>query len=1208
MLMRDYDPIAFCCQETYMKSPSVIKFRKYSSYHIFYEAIDTRASGGVTIMIKKSIPHRQISLNTNLQAVAVTLSLHKTMTLCSIYIPPSYPLGGNELDELISQLPSPFILIGDMNAHSTIWGNTQNNNKGNTLEKFIEHNELCLWNDNTHTYIHPATGSSSAIDLSLCSPSLFLDFEWSVHEDLCGSDHFPTFLHYKNKAALLNIPKWSFKKADWYNFKFKCSQEINRNTFKTIKENRCELFTSVLHFIAEITIPKSSTVPRKLHKPWWNGECEEALKQRKRALNHFKRNPSHENLTNYKIEYARARRVIRRNMRNSWREYVSQLNNRTPVNTIWKIIKKISGKVQGPPIKQLEKNGSIISNPKEIGNTLAETIAHNSSAENYTNKFRRKKMTLEQNPINFTSKNDEIYNKKFSIRELLDSLKKAHDTAVGPDDIHYQILKQMPENSLEVLLDIYNDIWSGGDFPSQWREATIIPIPKAGKNLSDPGNYRPIALTSCICKTFERMVNTRLVWYLEYHAILTAHQSGFRKRRSTTDQLIKLETIIREGFMKGQHTVGIFFDLEKAYDTTWKYGILKDLYNAGLRGNMPKFISKFLTGRNFTVRVGNTLSDSYHQQEGVPQGSILSVTLFSMKINNIVKCLLNGVNCSLYVDDFLISYQSKNMNSIERILQLCLNKLENWADENGFKFSRSKTVCVHFCQQRKFHPDPTLKLYGVDIPVLKEIKFLGVIFDSKLSFIPHINYMKAKCNKSLNLLKVVSRFDWGADRTTLLRLYRAVIRSQLDYGSIVWGSARKSYIKILDPIHHQGLRIATGAFRTSPVESLYVESNEESLYRRRERLSLQYALQLGSSPANPTFDMVFNPKLQDNFLLRPKTIPTFGIRIRSLREDLEIEPCQIENIRLPHIPIWDMMEPTILYGLRAGKKSDVCPSEFQSRFHIIQNKYDDHQFIYTDGSKEGDRVGCAVVCGRQCVMERLPDVASIYTAELRAIYLALHHGISSTGDKLIICVDSLSCLQAIENLEIENPLVLSILELHSTFKTLKKDVVFCWVPSHVGIRGNELADKAAKTALKGRKINIPLPFTDFRPIIKQYVRKQWSDFWSLQSENKLHAVQPALGCSMWSCRERRREEIVLCRLRIGHSFLTHRYLLAGEDPPECISCQERLTVDHILLHCSEYHHIRVNYYHAETRKELLDNITPDTILNFLREAGLFFLI
>jgi len=122
----------------------------------------------------------------------------------------------------------------------------------------------------------------------------------------------------------------------------------------------------------------------------------------------------------------------------------------------------------------------------------------------------------------------------------------------------------MPEQSLEVLLDIYNEIWNSGDFPSQWREASIIPIPKAGKNLSDPGNSRPKALTSCICKTFERMVNIRLVWYI------TADQSGFRKGRSTTNQQIKLETIIREGFIKRQDTVGIVSDLEKAYDITWK--------------------------------------------------------------------------------------------------------------------------------------------------------------------------------------------------------------------------------------------------------------------------------------------------------------------------------------------------------------------------------------------------------------------------------------------------------------------------------------------------------------------------------------------------------------------------------------------------------------------------------------------------------------
>ena len=126
------------------------------------------------------------------------------------------------------------------------------------------------------------------------------------------------------------------------------------------------------------------------------------------------------------------------------------------------------------------------------------------------------------------------------MRELLDSLKKAHDTVIGRYDIHYQILKLMPEQTLEVLLYIYNAIWNGGDFPSQWREATIIPIPKAGTNLSYASKYLLIAVTSCIYETFERMVNTRLVWDLEYHAILTSHQSGFRKHRSTADQLIKL--------------------------------------------------------------------------------------------------------------------------------------------------------------------------------------------------------------------------------------------------------------------------------------------------------------------------------------------------------------------------------------------------------------------------------------------------------------------------------------------------------------------------------------------------------------------------------------------------------------------------------------------------------------------------------------------
>jgi len=221
-------------------------------------------------------------------------------------------------------------------------------------------------------------------------------------------------------------------------------------------------------------------------------------------------------------------------------------------------------------------------------------------------------------------------------------------------------------------------------------------------------------------------------------------QSGFYKQRSTTDNLVRLKHLYRNSMQWPS-----FFDLEKAYDTTWKHGIMKDLFDAGLRGRLPMFIQGFLMNRQFQVRLGSHMSNIFKQEMGVPQGSILSVTLFALKINYIVKSLSPGVECSLYVDDFLICYRSKFVHIIERHLQRSLNKLQHWVDSNGFKFSSAKTVCVHFCRLRKAHPDPQLLLNGTPIPVVEQTKFLGLIFDKKLSFIPHLQYLKNKCLKAL---------------------------------------------------------------------------------------------------------------------------------------------------------------------------------------------------------------------------------------------------------------------------------------------------------------------------------------------------------------------------------------------------------------------------------------------------------------------------
>ena len=213
------------------------------------------------------------------------------------------------------------------------------------------------------------------------------------------------------------------------------------------------------------------------------------------------------------------------------------------------------------------------------------------------------------------------------------------------------------------------------------------------------------------------------------------------------------------------------------------------------------------------------------------------------------------------------------MNQIERKLQICLDKLHKWITENELKFSKEKTKYVHFCNQQKLHLDPVLKLDNTKIPVVDQYKYLGVIFDRKLSFILHIKYLRTKCNKTIQLLRTIAHTDWGGSKETLLKLYCSLIRSKLDYGCLIYGVTRKTYVKEINTIHHQGLRLAFGA---SPVESLYAEANEPSLKLRWEKLPLQYYLKLSSCSLNPAFSNIFQPQFTEQFQQKETVIKPLG--------------------------------------------------------------------------------------------------------------------------------------------------------------------------------------------------------------------------------------------------------------------------------------------------------------------------------------------
>ena len=178
---------------------------------------------------------------------------------------------------------------------------------------------------------------------------------------------------------------------------------------------------------------------------------------------------------------------------------------------------------------------------------------------------------------------------------------------------------------------------------------------------------------------------------------------------------------------------------------------------------------------------------------------------------------------------------------------------------------------------------------GNRLKVVQETKFLGLIWDSRLTWVPHIKNLTKKWIKRLNLLKCLAIRDWGADRYILLKLYRATVRSKRDYGCQAYGSAKPSTLQMLDAVHHASIRLSLGAFRSSPVQSMYVESGEPSLEYRRNLLGLQLFTRLLRLPNSPCCIATHNEEMMEVFNERERIVKPFGVRMRALLGSLHIE-------------------------------------------------------------------------------------------------------------------------------------------------------------------------------------------------------------------------------------------------------------------------------------------------------------------------------
>ena len=350
--------------------------------------------------------------------------------------------------------------------------------------------------------------------------------------------------------------------------------------------------------------------------------------------------------------------------------------------------------------------------------------------------------------------------------------------------------------------------------------------------------------------------------------------------------------------------------------------------------------------------------------------------------------------------------------------------------------------------------------------------------------------------------------------------------------------------------------------------------------------------------------------------------PPIGLKVEEAMTSAEINAELVCPLRTPNFPPgthdYDPKKHDLIEGV---SKCMISGQEAQAKFNEFREAQGSHDEVYTDGSKMNERVGAAAVTNRHfqngettCrqLSKRLPDNSTIFAAEATAISLALNYyqHMGPVHHDVVVYSDSMSCLQAIEGEDTENPFICHIMNLLWSLSDKGTRVRFCWVPSHCGIDGNERVDQLAKETLN-QDID-PLAsvhYTDMKPLVNSYIQKLVQTKWDVAVHGRdLYLLKPTLGPPKKFQHLTRAEEVVITRLRIGHTKATKSHILSRGPPTGCHHCGQTLTIDHMLLECALLQECRDEYYTVDSLNALFETIPETCIVEFLREAGFFYLI
>ena len=378
-------------------------------------------------------------------------------------------------------------------------------------------------------------------------------------------------------------------------------------------------------------------------------------------------------------------------------------------------------------------------------------------------------------------------------------------------------LKHLGPKAHKWLLTMLNICFMENKIPTIWRQSKIIAILKPGKDSSIPKNYRPISLLCHTYKLYERMILNRIAPTIEQHLI--KEQAGFRSGKSCTSQLLNLTQHIEDGYEEGMITGTAFVDLSAAYDTVNHRLLIQKLYNSTLDSQLCRVIQNLMSDRRFYVELNNERSRWRIQKNGLPQGSVLSPTLFNIYTND--QPILDGTRSFIYADDLCVTAQYPTFQEVEQQIEEALGELTHYYRSNSLRANPDKTQVTAFhLRNREAKRSLQVSWNGVDLENTDTPKYLGVTLDRTLSYKTHMHNTKMKVATRNNLLKKLANSRWGTNARTIRTTALALCYSTAEYAAPVW--ERSAYAYLLNPELNQACRAITGCLRPTNVENLYL--------------------------------------------------------------------------------------------------------------------------------------------------------------------------------------------------------------------------------------------------------------------------------------------------------------------------------------------------------------------------------------------------